>query len=268
MNTRTQTRTHAFTRTLPLLLATSVTILLTACGGGGDSSDPGTGTGTGTTGFDPGTLQGRWTTASGTTPGVTALVVPDSSTTATPATTATAWVLAQDASRLVKVSATGTQSANGKSYDLATPATPANPATDITTGSYTTNLSASPKSISFTNVLGTSLTLTQSDTLSGIAATADAAGTWKASAGAIDITWTLTDTGSLSGSSTSGCTYSGSTTTPTTVKLYRISFTETCSGTATAFSGIASLSAAKTQLTVTATTTGDAKGSALFFVKQ
>ena len=261
MNTRTQTRTHAFTRTLPLLLATSVTVLLTACGGGGDSPDPTPNP----TNFDPSTLQGRWTTASGVTPGVTALVVPDSSTTATPATTATAWVLAQDASRLVKVSATGTQSANGKSYDLATPA---NPATDITTGSYTANLSASPKSISFSNVLGTSLTLTQSDTLSGIAATADAAGTWKASAGAIDITWTVTDTGTLSGSSTSGCTYSGNTTTPTSITLYRISFTETCSGTTSSFSGIASLSTTKTQLTVTATTTGDAKGSALFFVKQ
>ena len=260
------TRTHPFAHTLPLLLATSATVLLTACGGGGDSSDPGTGTGT--TSFDPSTLQGRWTTASGVTPGVTALVVPDSSTTATPATTATAWVLAQDASRLVKVSATGTQSANGKSYDLATPATPANPATDITTGSYTTNLSASPKSISFTNVLGTSLTLTQSDTLSGIAAYADAAGTWKASAGAIDITWTLTDTGSVSGSSTSGCSYSGNTTTPTSITLYRVSFTETCSGTTTSFSGVASLSTAKTQLTVTATTTGDARGSALFFIKQ
>jgi hypothetical protein len=257
------TRTHPFAHTLPLLLATSATVLLTACGGGGDSGD--TGIPSTPTSFDPSTLQGRWTTASGITPGVTALVVPDSSTTATPATTATVWVLAQDASRLVKVSATGTQSANGKSYDLATPA---NPATDITTGSYTTNLSASPKSISFTKVLGTSLTLTQSYTLSGIAATADAAGTWKASAGAIDITWTVTDTGSVSGNSTAGCTYSGNTTTPTSITLYRISFTETCSGTTTSFSGIASLSTAKTQLTITATTTGDAKGSALFFVKQ
>jgi hypothetical protein len=241
--------------------------MLTACSGG-DSSDTDIGTGTGTTGTTsvvPSTLQGRWVTANGTNPGYTALVVPDGSTTATPANTATVWVLAQDASRLVKVSATGTQTANGKIYDLATPA---NPATDITTGSYTTNLSASPKSISFTNVLGTALTLTQSDTLSGIAAYADAAGTWKASAGAIDITWTVTDTGTLSGSSTSGCTYSGNTTTPTNIALYWVSFTETCSGTTSSFSGIASLSAAKTQLTVTATTTGDAKGSALFFVKQ
>jgi hypothetical protein len=253
MNTTSRTHATAFR----LLLATSVTVLLTACGGGGDS---GSTTPTPPAGVDTSTLQGRWATASGVTPGYTALVVPDSG-----ATTATAWVLAQDLSRLVKVSATSSQSATGKSYDLATPA---NAATDITGGSYSANLSASPKSVSFSNVLGNSLTLTQSDALSGIAATADAAGTWKASAGAIALTWTLTDTGTLTGSSTSGCSYSGNTTTPTTVKLYRTSFTETCHGTATGFEGIATLNTDKTLLTVAATTTGDAKGSALFFAKQ
>jgi hypothetical protein len=262
MTTPAHTLHPTHTTRLGLILATSTTVLLTACGGGGDSGDSGTGTPTTPTGFDTRTLQGRWATASGVTPGVTALVVPDDSSTAT---TATAWVLAQDASRLVKVSATSTQSANGKSYDLATPA---NAPTDITTGSYSANLSASPKSVSFTNVLGTSLTLSQSDTLSGIAAYADAAGTWKASAGAVDLTWTLTDTGTMTGSSTSGCSYSGNTTTPTSITLYRVSFSETCSTATSSFTGIATLSADKTHLTVTATTTGDAKGSALFFVKQ
>ncbi len=46
-----------------------------------------------------------------------------------------------------------------------------------------------------------------------------------------------------------------------------ISFTETCSGTATAFTGIATLNTEKTRLTVTATTASDAKGTALLFVK-
>jgi hypothetical protein len=258
MTSHAKTPHPTHTTRLALILATSTTVLLTACGGGGDSGDSGTGT---PTGFDTRTLQGRWATASGVTPGYTALVVPDDGS----STTATAWVLAQDASRLVKVSATSTQSANGKSYDLATPA---NAPTDITTGSYSANLTASPKSVSFTNVLGTSLTLSQSDTLSGIAAYADAAGTWKASAGAVDLTWTLTDTGTMTGSSTSGCSYSGNTTTPTSITLYRVSFSETCSAATSSFTGIATLSADKTRLTVTATTTDDAKGSALFFVKQ
>ena len=254
MNTTSRTHATAFR----LLLATSVTVLLTACGGGSDSSTGGTITPP--AGFDTSTLQGRWATASGATPGYTALVVPDSS-----GNTATAWVLAQDASRLVKVSATSSQSATGKSYDLATPGSTA---TGISSGSYSANLTASPKSISFVNVLGTSLSFTQSDSLSGIAAYADAAGTWKASAGAVDVTWTLNDTGTISGSSTSGCSYAGSTTTPTTVKLYQTSFTETCNGTATAFAGIATLNTEKTRLTVAATTTSDAKAIALFFVKQ
>jgi hypothetical protein len=259
----TKTRTHR-ALSLHLLLATSAALLLAACSGGGDSS-----TGTITppivtppvTAFDPATLQGRWTTASGVTPGYTALIVPD----ADAATTATAWVLAQDASRLVKVSATGSQSANGKSYDLATPGSTA---TGITSGSYSANLTASPKSISFTNVLGTSLSLSQSDGLSGNATAADAAGSWKASVGAVDLTWSLSDTGALSGSSTSGCSYSGSSAAPAAITLYRVSFTETCSGTTASFAGIATLNTEKTRLTVTATTTGDTQGTALFFVRQ
>lgn len=254
---------------LPTLSLLTATLLLAACGGGGGgdaTTTGGTTTGGGsTTSTDVASLQGRWATASPTssaTPAYTAIVVPDSSSNAT---SATAWILANDASRLVKASASTTQSATGKNYDLANPA---NAATDITAGSYSANLGASPKSITFSNVLGSTLTLTQSDAMSGVAANVDASGTWKASAGAVDITWTLTDAGAITGSSTAGCSYTGNTTTPTTVKLYRVSFTETCSGTATAFSGIATVNTDKTRLTVTATTTADAKGTALFFVKQ
>lgn len=244
------------------ILATSA-IILSACGGGGGTGDTGDTAGAiaPPAGIDTSTLQGRWVTASGASPGYTALVVPDSTTT----NTATAWLLAQDASRLVKVSATSGQSANGKSYDLANPGSTA---TDIASGTYTANLSVSPNSISFANVLGASLSLTQSDPLRGAVAYADAVGTWKASAGAVDVTWTLSGTGALSGSSTSGCRYSGSATTPTAVKLYRISFTETCSATSNVFAGIASLNTEGTRLTVVTTTNGDARGSALFFVKQ
>ena len=251
---------------LPTLSLLTATLLLAACGGGGGgdaTATGGTNTGGGsTTSTDVASLQGRWATASTATPAYTAIVVPDSSSNAT---SATAWILANDASRLVKASASSTQSATGKNYDLANPA---NAATDITAGSYSANLGASPKSITFSNVLGSTLTLTQSDAMSGVAASVDASGTWKASAGAVDITWALTDAGAITGSSTAGCSYTGNTTTPTTVKLYRVSFTETCSGTATAFSGIATVNTDKTRLTVTATTTADAKGTALFFVKQ
>ena len=250
---------------LPTLSLLTATLLLAACGGGGGGDATATGgntTGGSTTSTDVASLQGRWATSSGNPPAYTAIVVPDSSSNAT---SATAWILANDASRLVKASASTTQSATGKNYDLANPA---NAATDITAGSYSANLGASPKSITFSNVLGSTLTLTQSDALTGVAANVDASGTWKASAGAVDITWTLTDAGAITGSSTAGCSYTGNTTTPTTVKLYRVSFTETCSGTATGFSGIATVNTDKTRLTITATTAADAKGTALFFVKQ
>ena len=256
---KTQAQSHKFA----FIIATIATIatILSACGGGGSDSSRSGGTITPPTSVDTSTLQGRWVTVSGAAPGYTALVVPDSTTT----NTATAWLLAQDASRLVKVSATSGQSANGKSYDLANPGSTA---TDIASGTYTANLSVSPNSISFANVLGASLSLAQSDPLRGSAAYADAVGTWKASVGAVDVTWTLSGTGALSGNSTSGCRYSGSATTPTAVKLYRIGFTESCSATSNVFAGIATLNTERTRLTVVTTNTGDARGSALFFVKQ
>lgn len=234
-----------------------LSLLLVACGGGGGGSGTGSTGGTGGSAiFDTSTLQGRWTTGSGAVVAYTAVVVPAADN------TATAWLLAQDGSRLFKLGATGSQTLAGKNFSLG------EASSADANGNFSAALDVSPRSVTLSNILAAPLVLAQSDTMTGMAAQADAAGNWKATAGAMASSWTLNDTGIISGSSTTGCTYGGNTTTPTTVKLYTVEFSETCAGTSTSFSGIATLSADKSLLTVAAATTDNSRGVALLFSRQ
>lgn len=234
-------------------LTLALTGLLAACGGGG---------GGGTSGptIDPTQLQGRWVTAAGVTPAMTTIVVPDATG------TASAWLLAQDASRLVKLVVRSDSSANGKSYALGQ----GNATGQAVTGQVTTALAASPKSISFTGVNAAALALTQSDTLSTPAVQAEAAGTWSASSGgsAQSMQWSIGATGVVVGNSTTGCTYAGSVAAIASTAAYSVNFNESCpDGARTAFSGVATLNGARNGLTVVATSADEAKGAVVFFSK-
>jgi hypothetical protein len=95
----------------------------------------------------------------------------------------------------------------------------------------------------------------------------DAVGSWTGTFGGNSSLRTLvvTAAGSLSGNSTTGCTYNG-TLLPRTADtaVFDVSFTEACViGTPTDFSGIATLNAAKTGLSI-AVTTADKANGALF----
>lgn len=236
-----------------------LSLLLAACGGGGggDNSSSGSGGtgGTGGTVFDTGTLQGRWTTAGSAAAAYTAIVVPAADN------TATAWLLARDASHLWRLTAAANQTLAGRAFVLGEATS-----SDVA-GTYSATPAATPASMTLSNVLAAPLALDRTDALSGMAAPADAAGSWKATAGATATTWTLSDAGAISGSSTTGCTYAGNAMTPTSVKVYTLDFTETCAGSSTVFSGIATLDADRARLTVVATSTGNATGAALFFAR-
>mgnify|MGYP001401706721 CR=1 FL=1 len=229
----------------------TLTGLLAACGGGGggDTSGPT---------IDPTQLKGRWVTAAGVTPATTAVVVPDANG------AANAWLLAQDASRLVKLVVKSDSSANGKSYALGQ----GNVAGQAVAGQVTTALAASPKSIAFTG-LNTG-TLTQSDTLATPAVQADVVGNWSATSGgsAQTMQWSLNTTGSMTGTSTTGCTYAGSVAAIASTAAYSVSFSESCAdGNKTAFNGVGTLNAAKNGLTVVVTSADETRGAAVFFVK-
>lgn len=233
-------------------LALTLSGLLAACGGGGgDAPGPS---------IDPTQLKGRWVTAAGVAPAVTAVVVPDG------AGAASAWLLQQDATRLVKLVVRGDGSAIGKSYALGQTTT----AGQGVTGQVTASLTASPKSMAFTGVNASALNLTQTDAMTAAAVQADAAGTWNATSGgnAQTTQWTVAPTGAVAGSSTTGCSYAGGITVLAGTAAYSAQINESCpDGAKTTFGGIATLNAAKTALTVVLTSADETRAAAVFFSK-
>ena len=201
--------------------------------------------------IDPTQLKGRWVTAAGVTPATTAVVVPDANG------AANAWLLAQDASRLVKLVVRSDSSANGKSYALGQ----GNATGQAVTGQVNAALAASPKTIAFTG-LNTG-TLTQSDTLATPAVQAEVQGNWSATVGsnAQTVQWSLTTTGSMTGTSTTGCTYAGSVAALASTAAYGVSFNESCAdGSKTTFNGVGTLNVAKNGLTVVVASADESRG--------
>ncbi|MBV7541660.1 hypothetical protein [Acidovorax sp. sic0104] len=236
-------------KNLSLALSALAFVALTACGGGGGGDDAAV----------PGPsaqVQGRWTTAAGSTPAYTAIGLPSSGG------SAALWVLANDASRLVKLSAQDSGALTGKSYALGQRVA----ATNIA-GQWSASAS---RSLGLTGVVNGSLALAQADALTAAAAQADAAGTWKATTGgnAQTVTWTVAASGAVSGSSTTGCTYTGTLAAQANVTVYTAAVRESCSdGVSTQYNGVATLNPARNALTMVATSADESVGVALFLSK-
>ena len=246
---------HSLKKLSSTMLFIALSSVLAACGGGG-----GGGSDNSATAIDTTQLKGRWVTASGVTPAVTAVVVPEASG------TANAWLLAQDASRLVKLVVRSDGSTTGKSYALSQ----GNATGQAVTGQVTAALTSTPKSISFTGVNAGVIALSLSDALAAPAVQADAEGTWRATLGgnAQTIQWSVAATGALSGSATSGCSYTGGISAIASTAAYSVQLNESCpDGTKTAFGGIATLNASKSGLTVVLASADEARGAAVFFSK-
>jgi hypothetical protein len=224
--------------------------LLVACGGG--QAPP-------AASFAPSQLKGRWVSAS-VTPAMTALIVPGASG------ESNAWLLAHDASKLVKLVVRSDSSISGHSYALSQ----ADANGLSVSGQITTALNASPASIGLTGINASALSLTRTDDLSSPAVQADIAGAWHATFGgkAVVLQWALDANGVLSGSSTTGCSYTGNLTAIVSTAVYNAQFVENCSGTLTNdFRGIAVASSDKDALTLVAVKADGSKGAAFFFTK-
>lgn len=99
---------------------------------------------------------------------------------------------------------------------------------------------------------GTSSLALTADTRYGSAASAaDVTGNWRFTkqGGTIVASWTVDANGTLSGSSTLGCTYNGKVVPHGVVAVYDVALSETCSSGVVQLSGIAKLNSAKTFLT-------------------
>lgn len=268
-----QTTTHLTRGTLLAVFSSTIVLTLSACGGGGSDPEPTTPTTSPTSSL----TQGRWA-STGITPAYTAIMVPAASGISPPAVD-TLWALAQDATTLIKLKANGAvQTAGaviGNIYTLGTTSV-----TAVSSASYTIQASTSGTSytqqISIQPLLGTTALFNRTDAMSTALTAAQANGKWQADLGTAKVNWTLetaaTNVKNLSGTSTTGCTYSGQSTVVTTQSLYKVQFTETCSGgttpTTQTFAGIGTLNADNTRFTVVATNEAETRAAALLFVKQ
>lgn len=235
-------------RKLSLALSALVATALTACGGGG---------GDGTSASGPSTqVQGRWSTAVGSMPAHTAIGLPAANA------SAAIWILANDASRLMKLSAQDSGALTGKAYVLGQ-----NTAATVVNGQWSTSAS---KAMTLTGLPSGTLALAQTDAFTSAAVQADVAGAWKATVGgnAQSVSWAVATSGAVSGSSTTGCTYAGTLAAMTNASAYTASVKETCSdGVSTQLNGIATLNSAKNALSMVATNADESVGVALFFSK-
>lgn len=268
-----QTQTsYTFDALLSALAASlAMTLTLSGCGSGSTNTEPTTPNPTTPTATSS-LAQGRWA-STGLTPAYTAIMVPATTGANTPAVD-TLWALAQDATTLIKLKANGAvQTAGavtGNVYTLGTSSV-----TAVSGGSYTVSSTAASQQISIQPLLGTTALFDRTDAMSAALAATQANGKWQADLGAVKVNWTVdtaaANVNNLSGTSTTGCTYSGQSTAVASQTLYKVQFTETCSGTTPAsqtFAGIGTLSADNTRLTVVATNGDEMRGAALLFVKQ
>lgn len=256
---------HSFARKpfVAALTAIALSLGLSACGGGGDSNDEAPAVINPTSSI----LQGRWA-STGLDPAYTAIAVPASSGANTPAVD-TLWGLAQDGSTLYKLQANGADGAaatvTGKRFTLGTDAVAA-----VTPGSYSVS-STTGTQLTLQSALGASATFTRSDVMSTPLRADQANGSWRAALGSIEVSWTVQSAGianNLTGTSTSGCTYSGASTVVASQSLYQVSFEENCAGTTQRFSGIATISGDDSRLTVVATNADESRGVALLMARQ
>lgn len=264
-------RTPMFFRALFWGLSSAAALSLAACGGGGGG---GGGDGSPTTPPPPPTqpspppvqptldssqVQGRWMSSAGVSPTLIANVLPID------ASNAYAWVVSTSSNtavRLHKLRIAKDFSVTGKAYDLLQANTPAQAV------SGNSSFSTTPKSLTIDGLSTGKMTLVPSTSAADAGNQTDAAGTWSTTAGsAILVQWTLGADGVLSGTSSAGCAYSGKLTAQPSIQVFDAQVTESCQGTSTALSGIATVSADKKAMKFLATTADETRGVALLFAK-
>jgi hypothetical protein len=241
------------------LLIGSLVLALAGCGGGGGGG-PAPLQLDELQGFWSGPLSGTSLQAAATTQ---AVVLPNG----------TAWFLLLPASGaptgMVKatLSVSGaTYTGSGKVYEFATGGV-----TSLNMTGSAQESSSLSSAITVSGAAGaTNATMTYSSAYATPVTLANVAGSWQvsASSGALQVNWTVQGNGSLTGTSTTGCTWSGAFTTRaggTAVLDYTA--TETCASVSTVYTGIAVLNGARTTGTLFVTTPADAQGLVLSMSK-
>ncbi len=214
-------------------LAVAASAWLAACGDGG-----------GSIWLDRAGLQGRWISTS---PSYIAIVVPSADSNST----SDAWALRWDVQALAKLSIESNGASSGTLFSFTEPVTAA-----PISGGVDLNQAVSPKTLTLPGLAAGGTAFNQVDNLAGTATLADAAGTWagQVSGGTKTVSWTIDgSTGTIAGSSSTGCSYNGSLAPMSAAKVYSAVFSESCpGGSGAGYTGVATLKSDQTTLTTVA----------------
>jgi hypothetical protein len=198
-------------------------------------------------------LQGIWRSPAGAPSTLSALALPDGKV----------WALISNASstRVIKGSFAvqgNAYLASGKSFNLGT------------TTSSSTSLTAtvvektSLSGVISTDSLGENFSLAYQSRYDSAAALADFAGAWSATLGPGTVNWTIGATGALTGTRTTGCTYTGQLSLRAEQKaVVDAVVTETCAGAVTQLSGVAVKTEDKLGISMLMTNADDSAAVAL-----
>jgi hypothetical protein len=154
---------------------------------------------------------------------------------------------------------------SGKTYALGS-------STPITaTGTVVADLTSTTKTLSLNGANSEVLQVTLQDALTQPASLADTGGNWtgSVSSGVQRLNFSIaSQTGILSGTSTTGCTYSGNLVAVSNASAFTSTLNENCPDGSTAnFEGIATLNADKNRLTIVAATQAQTSGLVLLLSK-
>lgn len=254
-NTQGHTALRAFIVTL------GTVGLLAACGGGGGSDASSTEPTPTPTVFTPSKLQGRWSSTGATAAtSYTAIILPGAGN------TANVWLLSQNLSHLNVLSLNDQAVFSGKTYALGSSSTPI-----TATGTVVADLTSSTKILSLNGANSEVLQVTLQDALTQPASLADTGGNWtgSVSSGVQTLNFSIaSQTGILSGTSTTGCTYSGNLVAVSNANAFTSTLNENCPDGSTAnFEGIATLNTDKNRLTIVAATLTQTSGLVLLLSK-
>lgn len=198
--------------------------------------------------------QGFWSATLSGTSSASAVILPNGQ----------AWVVYQ-AGSTVSALAQATLSLNGSTYSSSGKyySLPAGAVQDYSfSGSLTAgNTGSLASSITVGSGTPTAVTWTYNKAYETPASQSSVQGRWSGIQGADSLLWDLDAAGKLAGTSTTGCTYSG-TITPNSnpVAVLDVAIIESCAGTSQNLAGMATLNADKTRLSLAYTTAADTQG--------
>lgn len=238
-------------RTRRLYLSAAAAILVFAmagCGGGGGAASPAP---TPTPAQTTAALQGIWQTPAGASSSVSAIALPDGQL----------WsvVSSSGVTRLVKATlvaqATGF-AGTGKSYILGSGTISNVAATATATVVEKTSLVAT---ITPGGGQPEAFSLAYQSRHDTPAALTDFAGAWQGTLGPGTLNWVITAAGTLTGTRTTGCTYTGQLNLrPDRKAVVDVTISENCAGTVTQLMGVAAMNADKTGISMAALTADEA----------